>query len=424
MSHYLATTRDNAILDERIPYLQSFPLEPHEEERYELPEISPLVEDLYHHCLRSIDHGFRFGPHGLPLMGCGDWNDGMNKVGVDGKGESVWMGWFLRVVLQHFIPLVEARGDAERAMVFRAQSEKLLETVEREAWDGQWYRRAYTDDGTPLGSDEGDECRIDSIAQSWSVIAGADPRRREIAMRSLERHLVLPEAQLVLLLTPPFDKSPLNPGYIKGYPPGIRENGGQYTHAALWAIQAHALEGRGTRAVELFDMINPLLKFSRPELEQRYRVEPYVVAADVYGPPDHTGRGGWTWYTGSAAWMYRVAVESILGIHIRGDRLRISPRIPADWPGYTVTIRRRGTVWRIRVENPDRLEFGRCELSLDGRQLSSDEVVLNADGSEHQISAKLRTARIDSINDGLVVTEMAVTESGNGVPRRHKRVVE
>jgi cyclic beta-1,2-glucan synthetase len=407
-----------------VPFLHSGPLEPHEEERYELPEISPLVEDVYHHCLRAIDHGFRFGPHGLPLIGCGDWNDGMNKVGTGGQGESVWMGWFLRVVLLRFAPIVESFGDAERASMLREQAKKLLETVEREAWDGEWYRRAYFDDGTPLGSRQNEECRIDSIAQSWSVIAGADPQRRAKAMQSLDEHLVLTDPRLALLLAPPFDKSPLNPGYIKGYLPGIRENGGQYTHAALWAILAHALEGRGTRAIELVDLINPVLKSGDAEIEERYRVEPYVVAADVYSRPPHVGRGGWTWYTGSAAWMYRVAVESILGVQLCGDHLRLAPCIPAAWPQFAMTIRRGATSWRIRVTNPDGVETGQCDITLDGQPLDGDEIPLVSDGRQHSVVAVIRGARTDSRDGGIEAVELAVQDSGNGSPQRRRQVPE
>jgi cyclic beta-1,2-glucan synthetase len=423
VAQYVSTTGDTAILDEKVHYLHSYLLEPHEEERYDLPEISPVVEELYHHCLRAIDHGFRFGPHGLPLIGCGDWNDGMNKVGVGGQGESVWMGWFLRVVLQRFAEVVESRGDAERAAAYRSQADRLLETVESEAWDGKWYRRAYYDDGTPIGSQESDECRIDSIAQSWSVFAGADRKRRALALQSFDEHLVRSEDGLVLLLTPPFDKSSHNPGYIKGYPPGIRENGGQYTHASLWAVQALALEGHAERALELFDLINPIRKFESTEAAERYQVEPYVVAADVYGRPPHVGRGGWTWYTGSAAWMYRVALETILGVELRGDVLHLAPRIPASWPEFTVTIRRRGTTWRIRVSNAGDLEDGASEIQIDGEAARSREVKLVADGGEHEIHVTLSAARIDSTPAESRATGVAAEDSGNGATRHPQRVV-
>lgn len=390
--HYITTTGNTEILDERIPYLQSHILEPHEHERYELPAVSGLDEDLYGHCLRAIDHGLRFGAHGLPLMGGGDWNDGMNRVGVDGRGESVWMGWFLMVVLERFAPLVEARGDVSRSASYRQQAQRLREAIEREAWDGQWYRRAFFDDGTPLGSHENEECRIDSLAQSWSVIAGGVADRSTIAMRSAERQLVRDAERVVLLLTPPFDKTPLDPGYIKGYAPGIRENGGQYTHAAMWMIQALTLQGRGSRAVELFDLVNPILSATAANGDEVYRAEPYVVAADVYSTAPHIGRGGWTWYTGSAAWMYRVAVECILGLQLRGDRLTVSPCIPADWPNYQINLRRGDSRWRIRVSNPDGVESGRVKVELDGESQSTNVIHLVDDGQEHVANVVLHRA--------------------------------
>ncbi|MGE3239998.1 MAG: glucoamylase family protein [Pirellulales bacterium] len=396
VGHYVSTTGDSEILDERTPYLHSHLLEPHEHERYELPAVSGLVEDLFGHCLRAIDHGLRFGAHGLPLMGGGDWNDGMNRVGVDGRGESVWMGWFLAAVLDRFAPFIEARGDANRAAAYRQQARRLREAIEREAWDGQWYRRAFFDDGTPLGSQANDECKIDSLAQSWSVIAGGDADRSAIAMRSAERHLVRDAERLVLLLTPPFDKTPLDPGYIKGYAPGVRENGGQYTHAAMWMIQALTLQGRGTRAVELFDLVNPILAAAAPEGDAVYRAEPYVVAADVYSTAPHVGRGGWTWYTGSAAWMYRVAVECILGLQLRGDRLTISPCIPADWHDFDISLRRGKSRWRICVANPDGVESGRVAVELDGELQPTNGIRLIDDGQQHL--AKITLHRAISVN--------------------------
>jgi cyclic beta-1,2-glucan synthetase len=389
VSHYVATTGDVDVLDERVPYLHSLPLEPHEHERYEMPAVAALAEDLFGHCLRAIDHGFRFGAHGLPLMGGGDWNDGMNRVGVDGHGESVWLGWFLIAVLERFIPLVEGRGDANRAAAYRDQAQRLLQAIEREAWDGAWYRRAFFDDGTPLGSRANDECQIDSLAQSWSVIAGGDVERSAIAMRSAEKHLVRADDRLVLLLAPPFDKTPLDPGYIKGYPPGIRENGGQYTHAAMWMIEALTRQGRGSRAVELFDLLNPILAATAPRGDEIYRAEPYVVAADVYSTPPHVGRGGWTWYTGSAAWMYRVAIESILGIGLRGDRLAVSPCIPAGWSEYEVVLRRAETTWRIRVLNPRGIERGCATMTVDGEVVVGDSFPLVEDDADHRIEVVL-----------------------------------
>jgi cyclic beta-1,2-glucan synthetase len=388
-SHYIATTGDSAILDEQSFYLQSPPLEDHEDERYELPGVAALKEDLYHHCVRAIDHAFRFGAHGLPLMGAGDWNDGMNKVGSGGRGESVWMAWFLRVVLLEFISIVERRGDHERAAIYRSRAEELLRTTEREAWDGAWYRRAFFDDGTPLGSSQNEECRIDSLAQSWAVLAGADIHRAEVAMQSVEEHLVRAADRLVLLLEPPFDKSALNPGYIKGYPPGIRENGGQYTHAAMWVIQALTKRGHGDRAGKVLSLINPILSASSASQIERYKVEPYVVAADVYSNSQHVGRGGWTWYTGSAAWMYRVALESILGLQLRGDHLKIEPCIPADWPNFEITIRRGATECRIQVTNPTHVESGVRTILVDQLPAPSELIPLFNDGKTHHVEVTM-----------------------------------
>jgi cyclic beta-1,2-glucan synthetase len=403
--HYVITTGDVTILDERIPYLRSLPLETHEEERYELPEASSVVEDLYAHCVRAIDHGFRFGVHGLPLMGCGDWNDGMNKVGAGGKGESVWLAWFLRVVLQRFVSFVEGRGDAQRAAMYRDEAERLLQAIEETAWDGQWYRRAYFDDGTPLGSNENDECQIDSLAQSWSIIAGGDPERSRIAMQSAEERLVRRLDRLVQVLDPPFDKTALEPGYIKGYPPGIRENGGQYTHAALWLVQALALQGHGTKAAEVFDLLNPILSASSPRVAN-YRVEPYVVAADVYSVPPHVGRGGWTWYTGSAGWMYRVAIENMLGLRFQGNRLVLAPCISSKWPNYQVRVRRGNTNWTIQISNPNGEEYGIKHLRVDNRQIDRCNIELVDDGGDHLIEVMLGRPNLCSESDGNIVTTL------------------
>jgi cyclic beta-1,2-glucan synthetase len=388
VNRYVAISGDVAVLNESIPYLRSPLLEPHEDERYELPETSPLREDLYGHCLRAIDHAFRYGAHGLPLMGSGDWNDGMNRVGIQGRGESVWLAWFLRVVIRQFIPLVEARGDAPRAAEYAAAAERLLNAIEQNAWDGNWYRRAYFDDGTPLGSVHNDECQIDALAQSWSVIAGGDPRRSRAAMQAADERLVRDDDRVVQLLDPPFDKTVLDPGYIKGYPPGIRENGGQYTHAAMWFVQALTILGDGNRAGEVFDLLNPIRAASPSHLKD-YRVEPYVVAADVYSKPPHVGRGGWTWYTGSAGWMYRVAIENILGMRLLGNRLKLSPCIPAAWPGYEICIRRNSTKWTIRIENPEHVEHGVTKLVVDGRTISGDEISLENTKASHSVQVIL-----------------------------------
>jgi cyclic beta-1,2-glucan synthetase len=381
---YVQATGDAAILDEPVPFLELRQLEPHEHDLFALAPVSSQSAPLYEHCLRAIQRGTTAGAHGLPLMGSGDWNDGMNRVGDAGRGESVWLGWFLARVLLDFAPIAQARGDAGRAEQLRAEAAEIGKTIDREAWDGEWYRRAYFDDGSPLGSKESDECRIDAIAQSWSVIAGVgDPERSLRAMASLEEHLIRDD--LLLLLTPPFDKTERDPGYIKGYLPGVRENGGQYTHGAIWTAWAVAQQGRGTRAHEMFGMLNPVNHARTPEERDRYRVEPYVVAADVYAAPQHVGRGGWTWYTGSAGWLYRLAVEQLLGLRLEGDAFVVEPTIPAAWPGFELTLRRDGTTYRVTVENPHGCEHGPATVELDGRPVDDARVPLLRDGAEHTV---------------------------------------
>ncbi|MEO6443895.1 MAG: glucoamylase family protein, partial [Gemmatimonadaceae bacterium] len=350
---YVRVTGDATVLDEYVPFLGMRVLEPHEEELYDLPTVTEEHGSVYEHCLRALRRACTTGAHGLPLIGTGDWNDGMNRVGVGGTGESIWLAWFLIRTLRSFATLAEARGDASATAELRQQADAYAAAVETNGWDGQWYRRAYYDDGTPLGSASSDECRIDSIAQSWSVISGAGSKaRQEVAMRSLSAHLVREDARVLMLLTPPFDRGTHDPGYIKGYLPGVRENGAQYTHAALWAVIATAMQGRGDRAFELFQMINPLCHASNAAGMAVYKVEPYVVAADVYSAPTQLGRGGWTWYTGSASWMYRVGLEAILGFTKVGDSLRIEPRVPRDWPSYAIAYRFGNTTYDITVRDP------------------------------------------------------------------------
>jgi cellobiose phosphorylase len=323
-------------------------------------------------------------------MGTGDWNDGMNKVGAGGKGESVWNGWFVQTVLKAFAELAEQRGDAERAAWCRKRAEGLRAALEAHAWDGQWYRRAYFDDGTPLGSATNDECQLDALPQAWSVISGAgDPDRSRQAMAAVDERLVDPANKLIRLFTPPFDRSALEPGYIKGYVPGIRENGGQYTHGVTWVVLAAALQGRGDRAVELWGLLNPINHARTPADVAHYKVEPYVVAADVYGRPPHTGRGGWTWYTGAAGWMYRIAVESILGLHIRGGALHFKPCIPAQWPGFEVTYRFGSATYHVQVDNSAGASHGVRSVTADGQPCAGGTVPLRDDGQAHEVRVVL-----------------------------------
>ena len=388
--HYVATSEDSALLDEPVPFLRAPVLRPEQEEDYGLPDVSDVTGTVYEHCVRALEHGLKLGPHGLPLMGTGDWNDGMNKVGADGQGESVFNGWFMLATLREFAHLAGERGDRARAAWCLERAEALRTALEEQAWDGGWYRRAYFDDGTPLGSAQNDECRIDSIAQTWAVISGGgDADRARRAMAAVEDHLVRNADQMILLFAPPFDRSALEPGYIKGYVPGIRENGGQYTHAAAWVVLATALLGHGARALELFALLNPVRHADTPEGVARYMVEPYVVAADVYGAPPHTGRGGWTWYTGSASWLYRVGLEAILGFRRRGDRLTIDPCIAPAWPTYEITYRHRSATYRIVVENPAGTGRGVRSVHIDTQSVPDREIFLADDGKVHAVRVVL-----------------------------------
>jgi cyclic beta-1,2-glucan synthetase len=388
---YIDTTGDTAVLDERIPFLEGRALQPEEHDAFFMPGISDETATLFEHCARALDHGLQVGEHGLPLFGTGDWNDGMNRVGEKGKGESVWLGWFLQTTLVSFAPVAAARGEHARATRWLAHAAALQKSLEQ-AWDGDWYRRGYFDDGTALGSASSAECRIDSIAQSWSVISGAaDPVRAVRAMANVESQLVQHEAGLVLLFTPPFDHTPHDPGYIKGYPPGVRENGGQYTHAATWTVIAQAMLGHGTQAAKLFSLLNPLSHTSTRADVQRYKVEPYVVAADVYSVAPHVGRGGWTWYTGSASWMYRAGLEWILGFRIRAGKLLLTPCIPADWPSFEIFFRHASARYEILVENPHGVSRGVAYIELDGQKLPTGEahIVLADDGRTHGVRVML-----------------------------------
>jgi cyclic beta-1,2-glucan synthetase len=382
---YIEHTGDLTVLDEPVPFLEGAALAEGETERYDAPSRSSEIAPLFEHCLRAIKRSLRYGAHGLPLMGSGDWNDGMNRVGHQGRGESVWLGWFLVVVLDRFVALCDRRAELALARRYRRERTRLTGMLEL-AWDGDWYRRAYFDDGTPLGSAQNDECRIDSLSQSWAVISGAGDRQRaERALDAVRAHLVRRDAQVVLLLAPPFDRAAIDPGYIKGYLPGIRENGGQYTHAALWTVLALARLGFGDEAMELMHMINPVNHTRTAAAVDTYRVEPYAVAADVYAHPMHLGRGGWTWYTGSAGWMYRVALEGLLGLKRRGASFAIEPCIPMTWPEYTIAWRHGASRYVIIVRNPDHRCTGVAWATLDGEPVDASSIPLTDDGSSHEV---------------------------------------
>ena len=392
VDQYVHVTGDGSVLDESVPFLAMRALEPHEHEVYDLPHIVDEHASVYEHCLRALRKACTAGAHGLPLIGSGDWNDGMSRVGVEGRGESVWLAWFLIATLRGFAARASARGDGAVASELRAQADAYAVAVESHGWDGAWYRRAYFDDGTPLGSRANAECRIDAIAQSWSVISGAGaPDRQARAMRSLEEHLVRPDARLIMLLTPPFDRTAQDPGYIKGYLPGVRENGAQYTHAALWAVLATALRGEGDRAFELYQMLNPLTHTRSADAVATYRAEPYAVAADVYTAPGHVGRAGWTWYTGSASWLYRVGLETILGFTKRGDTLRIDPCVPRQWPEFSIEYRFGAALYAISVQNPGEAGAEGMEVTLDGRILDAPTIPLVDDGARHEVVVCPRT---------------------------------
>jgi len=389
-SDYIERTGDWSVLDENTGFLEDDPLPVHEDERYNIPRISEEKDTVYGHCIRAIENGLEFGRHGLPLMGSGDWNDGMNTVGNKGEGESVWLGWFLYTVLQKFIPICIARDDKDKADKYSAIADDIAANIEKNAWDGSWYRRAYFDDGTPLGSAENSECRIDSIAQSWSVISGVGRlHRSEEAMKAVENHLVDREAGIIKLLAPPFGGGDLEPGYIKGYIPGVRENGGQYTHAAIWTILAFAKLGHGDKAGELFHLINPINHSLTSMEAMRYKVEPYVVAADIYAVEPNSGRGGWSWYTGAAGWMYRVGIEHILGIKKDSSKLYFDPCIPKEWPEFQVFYRLPQTVYQINVLNPERVNKGVARIISNGQEIYDGYITLVDDGEEHIIQVVL-----------------------------------
>jgi cyclic beta-1,2-glucan synthetase len=398
---YANATGDFGVLDEVVGFVRAPELPEGEDEVFLAPEPAGVAADVYEHCCRALDRSLTRGAHGLPLMGTGDWNDGMNRVGREGRGESVWMGFFLYRIIGDFLPICERRADHERAARYRAYRDELAQALEIGGWDGAWYRRAYYDNGAVMGSIDSDECQIDALAQAWSVISGAAPAdRAQMALDAMDERLVSDRDKLVRLLAPPFVDTPQDPGYIKGYVAGVRENGGQYTHAACWAVRALAEAGRFERAAQVLEMLSPVSHALTPEDVAVYQVEPYVIAADIYGAEPHVGRGGWTWYTGSAGWMYRVALESVLGFTLQeGSALRIKPAIPAAWPGYTLRYKapQGGTVYEISVANEAVGAHGVvASCLLDGRALALDGeaalVPLLADGGLHKVEIVLRAA--------------------------------
>jgi cellobiose phosphorylase len=398
VAHYLEVTGDSAVLVESVPFIEGALLKDGQDEAFFQPNVAPQPASLYEHCARALDVSLSLGAHGLPLMGTGDWNDGMNRVGEKGRGESVWLAWFLLATIRTFASIAQTQGDHDRVARWQQCAATVRIALESAGWDGQWYRRGYYDDGTPLGSSESLECKIDAIAQSWSVISGvADPMHASQAMAAVDERLIRHDSKIALLFTPPFDRTPLDPGYIKGYPPGIRENGGQYTHGTIWSIFAFAKLGQGDNAGGLFSILNPIRHGDSSEALARYKVEPYIACADVYSVAPHIGRGGWTWYTGSAAWLYRAGIEAILGFRKRGDTLHLDPCIPKAWPGYEIVFRHHGargqiTRYEITVENPHRVCRGIAGVELDGAPLPDrgiDGIGLVDDGKTHRVRVVL-----------------------------------
>ena len=388
---YVSSVADTGVLDEKIPFLEGRPVKPEEEAYYDQPGRSAETATLYEHCVLAIENGLKFGRHGLPLMGCGDWNDGMNMVGHAGQGESVWLGFFLYDVLTQFAQLARMRNDTAFAERCLAQAAMLQKNLEENAWDGQWYRRAYFDNGDPLGSQTNSECQIDSLPQSWAVISGAgDVKRARQAMQAVDERLVRREDGLIQLFDPPFDKSSLNPGYIKGYIPGVRENGGQYTHGAIWTTMAFAMMGETERAWELFALLNPVHHGGTADQIATYKVEPYVVAADIYAVAPHVGRGGWTWYTGSAGWMYRLLIETLLGVKREGNHLRLTPRLPKNWTTYKITYCHQQTPHQITITRLAGNSPEPAQLVMDGKVLPGTLIPLRDDGRDHVVELKVR----------------------------------
>ncbi|HTD29741.1 MAG TPA: glycosyl hydrolase family 65 protein, partial [Xanthomonadaceae bacterium] len=395
--HYINVTGDAALLGASVPFLEGPALKEGENESFSQPHVSDEHGSVYEHCARALDGSLSLGTHGLPLFGTGDWNDGMNRVGVGGKGESVWLAWLLLDTISRFSPIAIQQGDHDRVQHWNAFAATVKAAVEITGWDGEWYRRGYYDDGAPLGSSSDDECRIDVIAQSWSVMSGqADPIHAASAMRAVDAQLIDRANAIAMLFTPPFDRTAQDPGYIKGYPPGVRENGGQYTHGSIWSIFAWAGLGDGDKAGELFGILNPIRHADSAEAIERFKVEPYISCADVYSVAPLTGRGGWTWYSGSAGWLYRAGVEAILGFRPRGDYLQIDPCIPKTWPRFGIAYRFRSSRYTIEVENPLGVCCGVALVELDSVKLEVPvlsgavaDIPLVDDGLDHQVRVVL-----------------------------------
>ena len=388
---YINFTGDEKILEEVTPYLEGEILQDGVDEKYDRYEESKDSGSIYEHCIKAIDRSLKFGQNGLPKIGSGDWNDGFSTVGNKGKGESIWLGFFLYYILDKFIPYIEKRENEDAAKKYIEIKEKLRKALNDRGWDGRWYKRAYMDDGNVLGSIENEECRIDSIAQSWSVISNAgDNDKKFISMESLENHLIDKENGIIKLLDPPFENGKLEPGYIKSYLPGVRENGGQYTHASCWAIIANAILGFGEKAFEMYRMINPIEHSRTKEASNKYKVEPYVIPADIYGIGNLAGRGGWTWYTGSSSWYYKAGIEYILGLKIEKGYLKIEPCIPREWKEYQIQYKLKGATYNIKVKNPNgknTIEKGKSKIIINGQESEDDKIKLeeNASGKIYNI---------------------------------------
>ena len=414
VNEYILQTGDYSILDIQIPYKKGNALEDNIDEKYDLYEESEIKETLYMHCIRAIEKGLQFGEHGLPLIGSGDWNDGMSTVGNKGKGESVWLGFFMYDVINRFIPIMEKHindeilkevkdleiknidnGAVENEIMesadkYRSVLEKLKKALNSSGWDGRWYKRAYTDDGEELGSLKNEECKIDGISQSWATISdAADNDKKYISLESLENHLIDKENAIIKLLDPPFENSKLEPGYIKAYIPGTRENGGQYTHGAIWTIIAESMLGFGDKAVELFRMLNPIEHAKTKEAANKYKVEPYVIAADVYGHKNLAGRGGWTWYTGSSSWFIKAGIEYILGLKIIDNYLSIQPCISSTWKEYSIRYKYETSIYNIKVTNPNGKNTGVNSFKLNGQEIEEKKIKLQNDGGIYNIEVEM-----------------------------------